>query len=463
MTTPGSETRTLAQALDRKLKGRAIGQEDSGYHEAREVHNRIFDRYPAVIARCADASDVAEAVAFARQHELRLAVRGGGHSVAGFSSVEDGLVVDLSAMRDVRVDEQARTAEVGGGAMAGELDAATHPFGLATPTATASTVGVAGFSLGGGVGHLVRAHGLAADNLVAAEVVLASGDVLQVDEEHEPDLLWALRGGGGNIGVVTAMRFRLYPVRTVVGGPMLWPLEDAERVLPLYVRGLSEQPDGVSAFFAVLTVPPADPFPPEIRMRRACALVWCITAPAEQANDALEAFRAVPPMLDAVGEMPYPALQSSFDPLAALGRHNVIAGACFATLPDAAVDAFVRFGTSAPTWLSFSHLYPLDGAASRPPEGGAAWPWRAARFTQMVLGSSERPGLDDELREWSSAFRAELRPYALDGAYSNFLMDEGPDVARASYGESYERLARIKARVDPDNVFRANQNVEPAV
>lgn len=460
VTTPISET--PARELDRTLTGRAIGPDDPLYDEARQVKNRIFDRRPAVIARCADGEDVRTAIAFARRHALPLAVRGGGHSVAGFSSLEDGVVVDLSALRDVHVDVHARTADVGGGTTAGDLDAAKHGFGLATPTATVTSVGVGGFALGGGIGHLVRAHGLAADNLVAAELVLASGDVLHVDEEHEPDLLWALRGGGGNFGAVTRMRFRLRPLATVVGGPMLWPLEDAERILPLYTTTLAEQPEEVSAFFAVLTIPPVDPFPPELRLRKACALVWCVTAPAERASAALDVFRAESPLVDAVGELPYPTLQSSFDESAALGSYGVIGGLCYADLPDAAAEAFVRCGETAPTWLSFSHLYPIDGAAAREPEGGAAWPWRGARFAQMVLGASDGPGREDELREWVAAFRDELAPHALGGAYSNFLTDEGPEVARASYGASYERLARIKARFDPDDVFAANQTIVPA-
>jgi Berberine and berberine like len=259
------------------------------------------------------------------------------------------------------------------------------------------------------------------------------------------------------------MRMRLHPVRNVVGGPMLWPLEDTERVLPLYLRWLPEQPEDVYAFFMVLTVPPADPFPEAIRMRKACGLVWCITASPERAEAALDVFRAESPMLDGVDTLPYPALQSAFDPLAALGTHNAIAGAGFRSLPAApAGAAFVRHQESAPTWLSFAHLYPLDGAAAREPEGGAAWPWREATFALMALGVRSEAGDDDELREWSASLCAELDPYALDGVYSNFLMDDGAAAAHASYGSSYERLARLKARVDPDNVFRANQNVEPA-
>jgi hypothetical protein len=244
---------------------------------------------------------------------------------------------------------------------------------------------------------------------------------------------------------------------------MLWPLEDANRILPLYLRWLPEQPDDVSAFFAVLTVPPAEPFPDELRLRKACALVWCVTAPPEAARAALDVFRAESPILDGVEQLPYPALQSAFDELAAVGAYGAISGASFPSLPDTAAESFVRFGESAPTWMSFTHLYPLDGAAARVPEACAAWPWREATFAQMAVGMSDGPGNEEELRGWSTAFCADLGPHALGGVYSNFLMDEGPAAARASYGTSYERLARVKARFDPDNVFRANQNVEPAV
>ena len=460
------ETTSLAQGLDRSLHGQAIGPEHPRYDEARRIDNHRFDRRPAVIARCVDAVDVATALGFARREGLELAVRAGGHSVAGFSSVEGGLVIDLTSMRSVEVDAAARTASVGGGARAGDLDRATHAAGLATPSATVSTVGVAGFTLGGGLGYLNRAHGLAIDNLIGAEVVLADGSVVRTSEETEPDLFWALRGGGGNFGVVTRLDFRLHPVRHVVGGPMLWPLEQAEHVLPLYLDWLTGQSDDIYAFFAVLTVPPADPFPQELRLRPACALVWCNTAPQERSRAALEAFRAAapPPILDAVAELPYTALQTAFDPDPALRTYDHIAGRCFASLPEAAAAEFVRFGETSPNWLSFTHLYPLDGAAGRVGGGDTAWPWRHASFAQMILGSSDAAAQDERLRAWDWArdFADALGPYALEGAYQNFVMGEGPEVARASFGASYERLSRIKAHYDPDNVFRANQNVEPA-
>ncbi len=366
-------------------------------------------------------------------------------------------------MRAVDVDTDARTAWVGGGATAGDLDRATCAVGLATPSATVSTVGMAGFTLGGGIGNLTRTYGLAADNLIAADVVLADGRTVRAGEDGDPDLLWALRGGGGNFGVVTAMRVRLHPLGAVTGGPMLWPLEDTERVLGLYLRWLPEQPEDISAFFAVLTVPPADPFPEPMRLRPVCALVWCNAAPPERSAAALAELRAAapPPLLDGVAELPYPALQSAFDPIAAAGTHNHIAGRCYGALPEEAGAEFVRYGGATPSWLSFTHLYPLDGAAARRPDGDAAWPWRAAAFAQMFLGCAAGPGQDDELRAWATGFSDALAPYALDGAYTNFVMDEGSAAARASYGDSHPRLRELKARYDPDNVFRGNQNIEP--
>ncbi len=451
-----------AAELDRRLHGDAIGPEHPLYERARTVHNQLFDRHPALIARCADTADVSAALDFARREHVEVAVRGGGHSVAGFSSVDDGLVIDLTRMGAVEVDPGSRTATVGGGATAGGLDEATQAFGLATPTATVSTVGVGGFTLGGGIGYLNRAHGLAIDNLVAAEVVLADGTVVQASDESEPDLFWALRGGGGNFGVVTRLRFRLHPVRNVAGGPMLWPLEDAERILPLYLRWLPEQPEDVYAFFAVLTVPPADPFPEELRLRKACALVWCNTCAPERSTEALEVFRAEAPFLDAVSELPYAALQTAFDPIAAIGVYNHVDGQCFTTVPESAASEFVHFGEIAPSWLSFTHLYPLDGAAAGVGNSETAWPWRDAGYAQMMLGVDNEPGRGEELREWASAFSAALAPYGMGGAYSNFVMDGGPERVRASYGANYERLAGIKARYDPGNVFHVNQNIEPA-
>ncbi len=449
-------------ALDQRLRGDASGPADPRYDALRRVDNAVFDAHPAVIARCLDAGDVNEALRFATGEGLDVAIRGGGHSLAGFGSVNGGLVVDLSSMRRVQVDPAARTARVAGGATAADLDRATQPFGLATPSATVSSVGVAGFTLGGGLGYLNRAHGLAVDNLVGATLVLADGAVVETSEEREPELLWALRGGGGNFGVVTEMVFRLHAVSIVNGGPMIWALDATEQIVDLYRDWLPQQPDDIYAFLAILTVPPVDPFPEPFRLRKACALMWCNTAPAERSSAAMDTFRAgVPPMLDGVGELPYAALQASFDSLAKPGLRGYSDGLVIDRLPEGAGRAYRHHGEAMPTPLSQTHVYPIDGAAGRPAMDATAWPWRDATFVQMITGLGEDRDEDAVLARWVTGFSDDLRGWARDGTYSNFLMDHGREVARAAYGTNYGRLADLKRRYDPGNVFHVNQNIEP--
>jgi hypothetical protein len=452
----------LAAALDERLRGTAIGPDHPEYEQAHRVHNGMIEKRPAVIARCVDAGDVIAAVDFGRREGLDLAIRCGAHNAAGFASVDDGLVVDLTPIRYVRVDPEEKIARVGGGTTMGDVDHATHAFGLAAPFGTFSTTGVGGLTLGGGIGYLSRAYGLSIDNLVGADVVLADGSLVRADEESHPDLYWALRGGGGNFGVVTEFRFRLHPVTNVIGGPMLWPLEETERIAALYREWLPEQPDDLYAFFAVLTVPPADPFPEELRLRKACALVWCNTADLTRSTEALDTFRAAAtPMLDGVGEVPFPALQSAFDPLIPAGAHVYWRAHFLDDLPPEAAAEMRRFGESAPTWVSQTHVYPIDGAAARVPNGDTAWAWRDATYAQVFVGIDHEPGRDDELREWAVGFSDAIEPYALGGAYSNFMMDEGLERARTAFRGNYERLAKVKAQYDPDNLFHVNQNIVP--
>ena len=458
-------TPSVAPALARLVRGDVIGPDHPGYDDARAVQNRPFTRRPAAVVRCADPADVAATVRFAADEGLPLAVRAGGHSAAGHGSVDGGVVVDLRAIRHVRVDPERSFVAIGGGALAGDVDRATHPFGLATTTATVSTVGVGGFTLSGGISHLSRKHGLAVDNLVGADVVLADGSLVRAgggNDGGDEDLLWALAGGGGNLGVVTELRMRLHPVGTVTGGPMLFPIERTERLVRLYRDWMPQQPDDVYAYFALLTVPPDGPFPEDLRLRPVCALVWCNTAAADRSDRALATFRGQRPLLDLVGPMPYPALQSAFDAGAAVGTHSHLTGVLFEDLPDAAAAGFESFGRSAPTPLCMSHLYPLDGAAARADRGDTAWPWRDAAFAQMFAAAAPGPGLDDSLRAWTTGFRDAVRPYAMPGCYANFQMDEGPEAARACYGANADRLAELKGRYDPGNLFRLNQNIEPA-
>ena len=456
-------TAGLAAALGERLRGVAIGRDDPGYDDARRVHNGMHDRRPEMIARCVDTADVVAALGFGREHGLDIAIRGGAHNAAGFGSVDDGLVIDLTPIRYTQVDPDAKIARVGGGATLGDLDHATHLYGLATPSGTFSTTGVGGLTLGGGIGYLTRTYGLSIDNLLGADVVLADGSVVRADEQNEPDLFWALRGGGGNFGVVTEFRFRLHPVRMVFGGPMLFALEDTETVAQLYREWLPAQADDLYAFLAVLTVPPADPFPPEIRLNKVCALLWCNTAPEDRSTEALNTFRsAAKPVLDGVAEIPFPALQSAFDPLVPFGTHIYWRAHFVDALPDGAIAEYVRFAESAPTWVSQTHVYPLGGVAGRVGNEDTAWGWRDAAYAQVFVAIDHEPGRDAELREWAVGYSEAIKPYAMEGAYSNFLMDEGQGPAKASYRGNYARLQRIKAAYDPDNVFHVNQNIQPA-
>jgi FAD/FMN-containing dehydrogenase len=453
----------LAAALGERLRGSAIGPGDDGFDEARSVHNGMIDKHPALIAKCTDAGDVSQAVGFARDEGLDVAIRCGAHNAAGFSSVDDGLVIDLRPIRYTQVDADARVARVGGGSLLGDVDHATHAFGLATPSGTFSTTGVGGLTLGGGIGHLTRAFGLSIDNLIGADVVLADGSIVRADEKNEADLFWALRGGGGNFGVVTEFRFQLHPVATVFGGPMLWELEDTETIARLYRDWLPSQPDGVSAFFAMLTVPPVDPFPEELRLHKMCGLIWCNTCSEEESNAALDTFRAAAaPALDGVGEVPYPGLQSAFDPLIPFGTHIYWRAHFIEDMQDGAIAEYNRFAESAPTWVSQTHIYPLSGAAARVGNSDTAWGWRDAGYAQVFVAIDHEADNDEALREWAVDYSDAIKPYAMDGAYSNFIMDEGQDRARACFRGNYDRLQKIKAAYDPDNLFHINQNIRPA-
>jgi hypothetical protein len=454
-------TTTAALQLARSLRGEVIVPGHPAYDAARAIDNRSHESRPAAIVRCADSADVAATVRFAAAEGLPLAIRAGGHSAAGFSSAESGIVADLRGINHVRVDAGHRVAAIGGGALAGQVDRATHPFGLATTTATVSTVGVAGFTLSGGISYLTRKHGLAVDNLIGADVVLADGSLARAGEGCDEDLLWTLRGGGGNTGVVTELRMRLHPVSMVTGGPMLFPLERAERLARLFRDWMPQQADDIYAFLALLTTPPDQAFPEELRLRPVCALIWCNTAPEDQSDAALATFRREDPLLDLAGPMPYPALQSAFDAGAAAGKHGHLTGLLFEDLPDAAAAQFEPFGASAPTPLCQSHLYPLDGAAARAGRSDTAWPWRDAAFAQMFAAIAPTPGFEGGLRAWSTGFRDALRPYAMPGCYANFQMNDGPEAARACYGTNAARLAELKGRYDPGNLFRLNQNIKP--
>ena len=459
-------TTAIAQAAHDELtgfRGQLIGPDDADYGEASKVYNAMIQKRPALIARCADADDVAAAVRFAAASDLLLAVRGGGHNGAGLGTCDDGVVIDLSLLKSIDVDPEARTVRVGGGCTWGEVDNATHEHGLATPSGIISTTGVGGLTLGGGIGHLTRNYGLAIDNLLEAEMVLANGEQVRTSADEQPDLFWAIRGGGGNFGVVTSFVFRLHPVDTVIGGPTFWPVEAGAEVLAAYREFLPKAPRELGGFFAFHTVPPAPPFPEEIHLRKVCGVVWCYDGSADDAAKAMAPLLdALPePLMHGVAPVPYPALQSTFDGLYPAGDQWYWRADFVNEIPDEAIEIHARFAAEMPTLKSTMHMYPIDGAAHDPDSTDTAWAYRDAVWGAVFAGVDSDPANVDEIRRWSIDYHEALHPYSAGGAYVNMMMDEGQERVRASYGDNYERLARIKATYDPGNLFRVNQNIEP--
>jgi FAD/FMN-containing dehydrogenase len=446
------------------FKGRFTAPEDASYDEARAVYNGMIDRRPALIAHAADPQDVAAVVSFAGARDLLLAVRGGGHNGAGLGTVDDGIVLDLGALKSIEVDPAARTVRVGGGCTWAEVDAATGEYGLATPSGIISSTGVGGLTLGGGLGHLTRKHGLTIDNLLAADVVLASGETVTAGATENPDLFWAIRGGGGNFGVVTSFLFGLHEVGTIVGGPTFWAIEDSAEVLRAYRDFLPAAPRELNGFFAFASVPPAPPFPEELHLRKVCGVVWCHTgSPEEAAADMAPLLEATPePLLHGVQEMPHAALQGAFDPVYPKGDQWYWRADFVREIPDAAVDRHAKFGAEMPTWQSTMHLYPIDGAAHGVDAADTAWAYRDANWGSVFAGVDNDPANVEKISRWCVEYFEALHPYSAGGAYVNMMMDEGQERVRASYGPNYERLARIKAAYDPKNLFRVNQNIVPA-
>jgi FAD/FMN-containing dehydrogenase len=453
-------------ALSAGLSTPLVKPEDPGYEEARKVYNAMIDRRPAFIAQCSTVADVVAAVNFAREHGVLLAIRGGGHNGPGLGTCDDGLVIDLSPMHSVQVDPTTQTVRVGGGATWGQVDQATHEHGMATPSGIISTTGVGGLTLGGGVGNLTRRSGLAIDHLLEAEMVLADGSCVTASETANPDLFWAIRGGGGNFGVVTSFLFRLDPIDMVYGGPMLWHLDKATEVLTWYRDYMPNAPDDVNGWFAFLTIPPADPFPAELHGKSVCGVVWTITSPQAEAEATLAPIREMfgGPALDWVGMLPHPAIQGMFDPFYPKGEQWYWKADFFNELSDAAIAEHVKFGSSMPTGKSTMHLYPIDGAASRVPNDATAWNFRDAKWAQVMVGVSPDPADNERMIKWTQEYWNALHPHSAGGAYVNMMMDaadEGADRVRASYGSNYDRLAAIKAKYDPGNLFRVNQNIAP--
>ncbi len=449
--------------LKSKLRGGLIEPGDPAYETARKVYNGMIDRRPRLIARCADVADVMAAVKFGHEQNLLVAVRGGGHNAGGLGICDGGLVIDLSPMNFVRVDPKKKTVLVGAGSLWRDVDHATHAFGMAVPAGIISTTGVGGLTLGGGVGYLSRRYGLTIDNLLAVDMVLADGRLVTASAKENPDLFWAVRGGGGNFGIVTSFLFKGSPVHTDYAGPMLWEMKDAEEILRWYRGFIVKAPIDVYGFFAFLTVPPGPPFPEHLHNKKMCGIVWCYTGPLKNAEKVFKPIRKFKtPALDFVGPIPHPALQSMFDALYPTGLQWYWKADFLRTISDESIAVHLKYGPELPTMFSTMHLYPIDGAAARVKNAATPWAYRDAKWAAVIVGVDPDPANKEKISKWAKDYWNALHPFSAGGAYINFMMEEGEDRIRATYGKNYDRLAKIKKRYDPGNFFRVNQNIKPA-
>jgi FAD/FMN-containing dehydrogenase len=451
--------------FSQSFRGTLISRDHGDYDEARKLYNGMIDKRPLLIARCTDVADVIAAVNFGRDGELAIAIRGGGHNGPGFGSVNEGLVIDLSMMKGVRVDPANRTVRVGAGCTTGDVDHATHAFGLAIPFGIVSTTGVAGLTLSGGHGYLSRQYGLAIDNLIEADVVLADGTFVIANKTDSPDLLWGLRGGGGNFGVVTSFLFEAHPASTVYGGPIFWELKDAARIMRWYREFQTSAPDEFYIFLGLQTVPSSDPFPKDHWGKKICALLISHNGPAADGEKAVNAVRAAlpEPIIDFASPIPYTALQGMFDGLYPKGLHWYWKGDFVKTLPDAAIDAHINQAAKVPSEVSCMHLYPIDGAVHRKAEDETAWNCRDATWSMVIAGVGSDRGQAPALKKWANDYWEAVHPFDLGGVYPNFMMDnEGEGRLKATYGDNYNRLGKLKKKYDPGNLFRVNQNIRPA-
>jgi FAD/FMN-containing dehydrogenase len=468
MTTTNNRTVATPARLDdlTGIRGEFITRGDSVYDQARAVYNGAVDRHPLAVVRCADVADVLACVAYARERVLPLAVRGGGHHGGGFGVWDDALVIDLGRLRSTSVDPVAGTVRVDGGCTWGDVDHATGAFGMATPSGFVSTTGVGGLALGGGVGYLTRRFGLTADNLVSADVVLADGRFVTASAESHPDLFWALRGGGGNFGVVTSFTFRCHPVGeqgVIIGGPVLYDIADVEDLFRWYRELLPALPEELSGWIGVTVIPSGPPFPEHLWARKAGIIVWCYTGPHAKADEVLAPIRDFgDPLLVGLAAMPFSALQTGFDALMPTGLQWYWKVDFFEEITDEAIAVHRRFGETIPTPLSTMHMYPMDGAAARVPEDATAFAYRNGGWTGVIAGIDPDPANLATATRWAQQYWQELHASSAGGGYVNMMMeDDGRERVRAAYRGNYDRLVEIKRRYDPINLFHINHNISP--
>lgn len=455
------------QELREAIRGWVVTPGDAAYDEARAVWNGDIDRHPALIVRCAGTADVTEAIRFARSEDLDIAIRGGGHNVAGFATVDGGLVVDLSPMKGIRVDPRLKRARAQGGVLWGELDHETQAFGLATTGGLVTSTGIAGFTLGGGIGWLMRRHGLAVDNLIGADVVTADGQFVRADEEENSELLWGLRGGGGNFGVVTEFEYELYEVGPIIyGGVIMYGADKAEDLLSFYSDWVENLPDDLTTMVVFLTAPPAPFVPAELVGSPMLAIACCHIGDHGQAEASLKPLRDFTSAdVDIVGPMPYLALQSLFDNSAPYGSHNYWKTAYLDTLSAEVIETIVERcrGLDSLNPHSTFHLHHLGGAVRRVDDSATAFPHRTKPFVFNVIGQWDEGEPRGDHVSWVRDTWDDLQLVGAGDPYLNFLANETDDAVRSAYGaDTYERLVTLKDRYDPNNVFHMNQNIRPS-
>ena len=463
-TRTGGKTTLTADTLQEfkgRLRGEIIQPHDASYNEARKVYNAMHDRRPALIIEAAGVADVIAAVTFARKHDSLLAVRGGGHSASGFGTCDDGAVLDLGRLKGVRVDPERRTVRAEGGCTWGDLDHATHAFGLATPGGIVSTTGIAGLTLGGGMGYLARRCGLSCDNLLSADVVTADGNFVTCSEDRERDLFWGIRGGGGNFGIVTSFEYRLHPVADIFGGPVFFPLDGD--VVRSYRDFIGKAPEELGAIFAFTMAPPL-PFLPEAwHGKPVSAVVACWTGAIEDGEEILAPLKDWGQIIGAhLGRMPYPALNSLFDELVPPGLQQYWKANFVRELPDKAIEAHLEYAVRVPCVESGTFLFPIDGACHRVPRGGTAFAHRDVPFSTVIAGAWPDPADNAQNMRWVREYYEALRPHSEEGGYVNFMSGDDQDRVRVNYGDNYARLVQLKARYDPANLFHINQNIDPS-
>jgi len=448
--------------LRQDVRGQVVSRADAEYEQARRVHNAMIDRRPLAVIRARDAGDVMAGVDFARENGLDLSVRGGGHSVPGFGTNDDGVVIDLSLMRGVRVDPEARTARAEGGATWGDFNHATYPFGLATTGGIVSTTGIGGLTLGGGIGYLSRGCGLSCDNLLSCDVVTAEGKFLTASERENEDLFWALRGGGGNFGVVTSFEYRLHPVRDVYGGPMFFELEHAADVLRFYRDFIRDAPGEFGGFPGFQIAPPLPFIPEERHGDTFCLFVACWSGPMDEGPEALRPLRDVAPIVaEHVGPVPYPALNSAFDALLPPGLQHYWKANFVKELSDDIIAAHLEHGPKVPTVSSTMHIYPINGACHEVGPGDTAFGHRDASFATAIAGMWPDPAENEKNTRWVRDYYDATTPHSEVGGYINFAAADDQVRAPANYGANYERLVSVKRKYDPGNLFHLNQNIRP--